>query len=95
MVSGGLRRMRVGASRLGCLIELIIVGGLIYFAAYAGQDLLDYYRFQDAMKQEARFASKRTDEQIKAQQKIDQAKRDKEAAERQRQYQELEKKLGI
>lgn len=37
----------------------------------------------------------RTDAQIKAQQKIDQAKRDKEAAERQRQYQELEKKLGI
>jgi len=37
----------------------------------------------------------RTDEQIKAQQKIDQAKRDKEVAERRRQYQELEKRLGI
>lgn len=37
----------------------------------------------------------RTDEQIKAQQKIDQAKRDKEMAERQRQYQELQKRLGI
>jgi hypothetical protein len=37
----------------------------------------------------------RTDEQIKAQQKIDQAKRDKEAAQRRRQYQELEKRLGI
>ena len=59
------RRSRLGASRLGCLIELIIVGGIIYFAAYAGQDLMDYYRFQDAMKQEARFASKRTDQQIK------------------------------
>ena len=54
-----------GASRLGCLIQLIIVVGLIYFGAYAGQDLLDYYRFQDAMKQEARFAAKRTDTQIK------------------------------
>ncbi len=37
----------------------------------------------------------RTDAQIKAQQKIDQAKRDKERAERQRQYQELEKRLGL
>lgn len=37
----------------------------------------------------------RTDEQIKAEQKIDQARRDKEAAEKRRQYQELEKRLGM
>jgi len=37
----------------------------------------------------------RSDEQIKAQQKIDQAKRDKEAAERQRKFQEMERRLGI
>lgn len=65
MVSRYRRRVRSGASRLGCLIQLIIVVGIIYFGAYACQDLLDYYRFQDAMKQEARFASKRTDQQIK------------------------------
>jgi hypothetical protein len=65
MVTRALRLQRRGASRLGCLIQLIIVAGLVYFGAYAGQDLLDYYRFQDAMKQEARFADKRTDTQIK------------------------------
>ncbi len=65
MVTLEARLTRRGASRLGCLIELIIVVGIIYFGAYAGQDLLGYYRFQDAMKQEARFASKRTDTQIK------------------------------
>lgn len=65
MVTRALRGQRRGASRLGCLIQLIIVAGLIYFGAYAGQDLLDYYRFQDAMKQEARFAARRTDTQIK------------------------------
>jgi len=54
-----------GASRLGCLIQLIILGGIIYFGMYAGQDLLEYYRFKDAMKQEARFATLRTDAQIK------------------------------
>ncbi len=37
----------------------------------------------------------RTDEQIKAEQKIDQARRDKAAAERRKQYQELEKRLGM
>ena len=37
----------------------------------------------------------RTDAQIKAQQKIDQAARDKAAAEKRRQYQELAKRLGI
>ena len=54
-----------GASRLGCLIQLVILGGLIYFGMYAGQDLLEYYRFNDAMKQQARFAVLRSDSQIK------------------------------
>lgn len=37
----------------------------------------------------------RTDAEIIAQQKIDQAAREKRAAERQRQFQKLEKRLGI
>lgn len=41
------------------------------------------------------WPASRTDDEIKAQQKIDQAKRDKEAAEKRRHYQELEKRLGI
>ena len=41
------------------------------------------------------WSADRTDAEIKAQQKIDQAKRDKEAAERQRKFQEIEKRLGI
>lgn len=65
VTSFGRDRARIGASRLGCLIQLIILAAIIYFGAYAGQDLMDYYRFQDAMKQESRFASKRTDTQIK------------------------------
>ncbi|HEY4955458.1 MAG TPA: hypothetical protein VII02_11285 [Gemmatimonadaceae bacterium] len=65
MVIDARRGQRRGASRLGCVIQLAIVVAIIYFGAYAGQDLLDYYRFQDAMKQEARFASKRSDTQIK------------------------------
>ncbi|MEO8577897.1 MAG: hypothetical protein ABI556_14405 [Gemmatimonadales bacterium] len=58
-------RNRRGASRLGCLVQLIILGAIIYFAAVAGEEALVYYRFQDAMKNEANFAYKRTDQQIK------------------------------
>ena len=65
MVTRAARRVQRGASRLGCLIQLVILGGLLYFGAYAGQDLLEYYRLRDAMKQEARFATLRTDTQIR------------------------------
>ncbi len=59
------RRVRRGTSRLGCLVQLVILGGLIYFGVYLGEDALSYYRLRDAMKQEARFAAHRTDQQIK------------------------------
>lgn len=58
------RKCRPGTSRLGCVIYLAIFIGFIYFGLYAGQDLLDYYRLRDAMKQEARFATLRSDTQI-------------------------------
>jgi hypothetical protein len=58
----GIRR---GTSRLGCVIQLAILVALIYVGMRAVPDLLDYYRLRDAMKQEARFATRRTDTQIK------------------------------
>lgn len=65
MVTRAAPRLPRGASRLGCLVQLVILGGLLYFGLYAGQDLLEYYRLRDAMKQEARFATLRTDTQIR------------------------------
>ncbi|MEO8194236.1 MAG: hypothetical protein ABI681_10310 [Gemmatimonadales bacterium] len=56
---------RKGASRLGCLIQLIVLGVIAYFALIAGEEALAYYRFKDAMRTEARFAAKRSDEQIR------------------------------
>ncbi|HVF38496.1 MAG TPA: hypothetical protein VM939_01265 [Gemmatimonadaceae bacterium] len=56
---------RAGLGRLGCLVQIILVGGLIYFGMLAGRDLLDFYRYRDAMKQVARFATVRSDQQIK------------------------------
>jgi hypothetical protein len=57
--------VRRGTSRLGCLVQLAILVALIYVGMNAVPDLLDYYRLRDAMKQEARFATRRSDVQIK------------------------------
>ncbi|MDP9178421.1 MAG: hypothetical protein M3O61_12135 [Gemmatimonadota bacterium] len=65
MVTRAALHTQRGASRLGCLIQLVILGGLLYFGLYAGQDILEYYRLRDAMKQEARFATLRSDTQIR------------------------------
>jgi nitric oxide reductase large subunit len=53
-----------GGSRLGCLIPLLILAVGAYFAADFGAAYFRYYRFKDAMGQEARFATTTTDEQI-------------------------------
>lgn len=62
---GVVSSARRGSSRLGCLVQLILLGGLFYFGVYLGEDLLSYYRLRDAMKQEARFAKTRSDQQIR------------------------------
>ena len=56
---------RAGVSRLGCLLQIAIVAALIYVGLLAGEDALAYYRLKDAMKNEARFASIRTDQEIR------------------------------
>lgn len=63
--TGVVGRARQGTSRLGCLVQLVILGGIIYFGTYLGEDALSYYRLRDAMKQEARFAGHRSDQQIR------------------------------
>jgi hypothetical protein len=55
---------RKGASTLGCLIPLLILAVIIYFAIDFGTAYFRYYEFKDAMRQEARFSYERTDEQI-------------------------------
>ncbi len=55
---------RRGASRFGCLLQLAFVAGLCYVAFVAGEDALTYYRYKDAMKNVARFAETKTDQQI-------------------------------
>ncbi|HUQ47505.1 MAG TPA: hypothetical protein VM053_04575 [Gemmatimonadaceae bacterium] len=63
--SGAVGAGRRGTSRLGCLVQLVVLGSIMYFGVYLGEDMLSYYRFRDAMKQEARFAGSRSDQQIR------------------------------
>jgi len=55
---------RRGSSRLGCLILLLILAVGAYFAVDFGEAYFRFYQFKDAMGQEARFATTKTDDQI-------------------------------
>lgn len=57
-------RVRRGRSSLGCLLMLLVLTAAGYFAVNLGEAYWRFYRFQDAMKQEARFAARRTDDAI-------------------------------
>jgi hypothetical protein len=57
------RRARTSA---GCLVSILLLVTAIYFGFNLGEPYLRYYRFLDAMKQEARFSSRYSDEEIQA-----------------------------
>ena len=61
----GLHRVRRGRSSLGCLMTLLVLAATAYFAVNVGEVYLRAYRFEDAMRAEARFAARRTDEEIR------------------------------
>jgi hypothetical protein len=56
---------RRGAGKLGCLVLLLLVVTVGYFAINIGEVFLRYYRFTDAMKQDARLAQSLTDDAIR------------------------------
>jgi hypothetical protein len=59
-------RARAGASRLGCLVGLLLVVTVCYFGFNIGEVYFRSYRFKDAMAQEARFADTRDDATIRS-----------------------------
>jgi hypothetical protein len=56
---------RRGAGLLGCLFQIAIVAGIAYLAVMVSDDVMAYYRYRDAMKQETRFAETRSDAEMK------------------------------
>ncbi len=57
-------RGRGGRVSLGCLFTLLLLTAALYFAVNVGEVYWRYYRYRDAMQQEARFAHMRTDQAI-------------------------------
>jgi hypothetical protein len=56
---------RFGVGKLGCLVMLLISVTVGYFALNIGEVFVRYYRFTDAMKQDARFAHELSDDAIR------------------------------
>ena len=56
---------RGGRSSVGCLFSLLILAAAVYFGINFGEVYWRFYEFQDAMKQEVRFAAQIPDERIR------------------------------
>ena len=54
-----------GASRLGCLVSVLLAVTIAYFGFNIGEVYVRFYRLRDAMAQEARFAHNRDDNAIR------------------------------
>lgn len=56
---------RRGATKLGCLVQLMLLAAVGYFGAGAGEVYLRYLKFKDAVAQEMRFRSRKTIPEIR------------------------------
>lgn len=65
MVGRSVAGPRRGAGMVGCLFQLALVAAVAYLAVLVSDDVMAYYRYRDAMKQEARFAATRSDGEMK------------------------------
>lgn len=54
-----------GRSSVGCLLMLLILAVALYFGVNVGEAYWRFYEFQDAMRQEVRFAKQISDDRIK------------------------------
>jgi hypothetical protein len=54
-------RPRSGRSSLGCLFTLLVLAAIVYFGVNVGEVYFRFYQYQDAMRQEVRFAAHNTD----------------------------------
>jgi O-succinylbenzoate synthase len=56
---------RRGATKLGCLVQLLLLAAVGYFGAGAGEVYLRYLKFKDAVSQEMQFRSRKTIPEIR------------------------------
>lgn len=56
---------RRGATKLGCLLQLLVLAFIGFFGADIGEVYWRYFRFKDAVEQEARFRSQKSIPEIR------------------------------
>lgn len=61
-----VRSLRAGRTNLGCLFGLLLVVAIAYFGFNVGEAFWRSYKFEDAMRQQIRFALQRSNRQITA-----------------------------
>lgn len=63
-----MRRLRArrGASTLGCLFTLVLLGAAAYYGYHVGAIYLRYYELLDDMRQQARLGGQFSDDSIQA-----------------------------
>lgn len=59
-----LARERRGLGRLGCLLQIAVIAAIAYVGSMVSDDVMAYYRYRDAMKQETRFVATRSDAEM-------------------------------
>ena len=52
---------RRGLSSLGCLVMLLLIAVVGYFGIGVGEKYMQFYQYQDAMRQEVKFAAHNSD----------------------------------
>ena len=52
---------RRGLSSLGCLVSLLLMAAAVYFVINIGEHYFRFYQYQDAMRQEVKFAAHNSD----------------------------------
>ena len=52
---------RRGLSSLGCLVSLLLTAAAVYFVINIGEHYFRFYQYQDAMRQEVKFAAHNSD----------------------------------
>lgn len=54
-----------GRSSLGCLFVLLLIAAVLYFGVNIGEVYWRFYEYQDAMRQEVRFAKQIPDDRMR------------------------------
>lgn len=54
-----------GASKLGCLFALVVLGAVVYYGWGAAESQVRYFRMLDEMRVQARFATNLDDDTIR------------------------------